>query len=142
MRELIRLKYTVDIKATQSYLDMYNKPCECIICKNYFKTFETIYPEVIEVLNKLGIIVQYPLQIIDCFWNDKEDKRLYESYYSVKGELFEDKTILYDKDVIITLYQPDTDEPIYGNTGMKKPYFIVGITNIELPWVLDEMPED
>ena len=142
MKELIRLKYIVDIKATQSYLDMYNNPCECITCKNYFKTFKVIYPEVIEVLNKLGIIIQYPLEIIDCFWNDKEDKRLYESYYSVKGELFEDKIILYDKDAIITLYQPETDASIYCNTGMKKPYFIVGITNIELPWVLDEIPED
>lgn len=139
---MIRLKYIVDIKATQSYLDMYNNPCECITCKNYFKTFKVIYPEVIEVLNKLGIIIQYPLEIIDCFWNDKEDKRLYESYYSVKGELFEDKIILYDKDAIITLYQPETDASIYCNTGMKKPYFIVGITNIELPWVLDEIPED
>lgn len=135
------MKYTVNIEETQSYLDMYDKPCECIWCKNYLKAFATVYPEAVEVLNKLGIRVEYPLEIIDCFWNDKEDKRLYESYYSVKGELFEDKTILYDEDVVITLYQPDTDESIYSNTGMKKPYFIVGITDIELPWVLDEIPE-
>ena len=136
------MKYTVNIKETQSYLDMYNKPCECILCKNYFKTFATIYPQAVEVLNKLGVREQYPLEIIDCFWNDKKNKRIYESYYSVKGELFEDKTVLYDKNVTITLYKSDTDEPIYTNTGMKKPYFIVAITNIELPWVLDEIPED
>lgn len=139
---MIRLKYKVNIKDTQSYLDMYNKPCKCIWCKNYLKTFTSIYPEAVELLNKLGVRVEYPLEIIDCFWNDREDKRCYESYYSIKGELFEDKTVIYDKDVVITLYQSDTDEPIYSNTGMEKPYFILKIANIELPWVLDKIPED
>ena len=136
------LKYKANVKDTQSYLDMYNKPCQCICCKNYLKTFPSIYPEAVEILNKLGVRVEYPLEIIDCFWNDRKDKRCYESYYSVKGELFEDKTVLYDKDVVITLYQSDTNEPIYGNTGMEKPYFILEIINIQLPWVLDEIPED
>lgn len=136
------MKYKVNVKETQSYLDMYNKPCNCILCNNYIKTFRNVYPEAVKVLSKLGVHVEYPLEIIDCFWNDRKYKRRYESYYSIKGELLEDKTVLYDKDVVITLYKSDTDEPIYSNTGMEKPYFILKITNVELPWVLDEIPED
>ncbi len=46
------------------------------------------------------------------------------------------------KNAAITLYCSDTDEPIYSNTGMEKPYFILVVANIELPWVLSERPVD
>ena len=82
------------------------------------------------------------MEIIDFCWNENEDKRIYESNYSVKGELFEDKTVLYDEDAVITLYRYDTDARIYANTGMEKPYFIAKVTNVELPWVLEEQPFD
>jgi hypothetical protein len=111
-------------------------------CKNYLKTFEKEYPKATKVLAELGINVDYPLEIIDFCWNEKGDKRIYESYYLVKGELFEDKTVLYDEDAVITLYRHDTDAHIYVNTGMSKPYFIAQVTNIELPWVLEEQPFD
>lgn len=136
------MKYKVDMEATKSYLDIYNEQCQCMYCKNYLKTFADEYPEATIMLQKLGINIDYPLEILDYFWNKNGNKRVYESYYSVKGELFEDKTILYDEDAIITLYRYDTDAHIYANTGMEKPYFIAAVTNIELPWVLEEQPFD
>lgn len=114
------MKYKVDIEATKSYLDIYNEHCQCMYCKNYLKTFESTYPKAAKALQQLGINIDYPLEILDFFWNEKEDKRIYESYYSVKGELFEDKTVLYDEDAVITLYRYDTDAHIYANTGMEK----------------------
>ena len=86
------MKYKVDIEATKSYLDIYNEHCQCMYCKNYLKTFESTYPKAAKALQQLGINIDYPLEIIDFCWNENEDKRIYESYYSVKGELFEDKT--------------------------------------------------
>ena len=136
------MKYNVDIEATNSYLDTYNEHCHCMYCKNYLKTFEEEYPKAAKALAELGINIDYPLEIIDFCWNERGDKRIYESYYSVKGELFEDKTVLYDEDSVITLYIYDTDERIYVNTGMDKPYFIAVVRNIELPWVLEEQPFD
>ena len=50
--------------------------------------------------------------------------------------------MLYDEDAVITLYRYDTDAHIYANTGMEKPYFIAEVTNVELPWVLEEQPFD
>jgi hypothetical protein len=77
----------------------------------------------------------------DC-WNDAGDKRRYESYYSVKGELFADGLVVYDSDAVITLYRPDTDAPVYSNTGMAKPWFVLVVSNIELPWGMPERPDD
>ncbi len=137
------MKYKVDVEATNAYLDMYNEQCQCMYCKNYLKTFAATYPKAAQALEQLGINIDYPLEIMDYFWNKNKDKRIYGSYYSVKGELFEDKTVLYDEDAVITLYKADTDEPcIYANTGMEKPYFIAQVQNIELPWVLKEQPYD
>ena len=136
------MKYKDDIEAKKSYLDIYNEHCQCMYCNNYLKTFESTYPKVAKELQQLGINIDYPLEIIDFCWNENEDKRIYESYYSVKGELFEDKTVLYDEDAVITLYRYDTDARIYANTGMEKPYFIAKVTNVELPWVLEEQPFD
>ncbi|MEW9078445.1 hypothetical protein [Terrisporobacter glycolicus] len=70
------MKYTVNVNETQSYLDMYNKPYEFMLCRNYVKTFSTVYPEAVEkVLKKLGINIEYPLEIIDIYWNEEKDKR-------------------------------------------------------------------
>lgn len=135
------MKYTVDVQATAAYADKYNEPCDCIYCRNYEKAFVAAYPEVIKILQKFGITVGRPLEVIDCFWNDTKNKRQYESYYSIKGELFEDQLIIYDKDAVITLYHSGTDAPIYSNTGMGKPYFILAISNIKLPWALPESPD-
>lgn len=136
------MQYNVDVQTTAAYADKYNQPCDCIYCLNYQKTFASCYPEIINILQDFGIPIERPLEVIDCYWNDAKDKRRYESYYSVKGNLLEDKLQIYAESAVITLYCSDTDIPIYGNTGMEKPYFILAVTDIELPWVLPEQPID
>lgn len=55
---------------------MYNKPYEFMLCRSYVKTFSTVYLEAVEkVLNKLGINIEYPLEIIDIYWNEEKDTR-------------------------------------------------------------------
>ena len=136
------MDYIVDAQATAAYADSYNQPCGCIYCQNYQKTFADAYPEVVQLLREFGVPIHRPLEVMDLFWNPARDKRRYISYYSVKGELFTDKLCLYEKDAAVTLYQPNIDAPIYKNTGMEMPYFILEISDIQLPWVLPEAPED
>lgn len=136
------MKYKIDIQATTTYADKYNEPCDCIYCQNYEMMFSTVYPEVVKILHGFGIQLKRPLEVVECYWNDARDRRRYESFYSVKGVLFVDKLEIYNKDAIITLYNPDTNAHIYSNTGMESPYFILAISNIELPWVMQENPND
>ena len=135
-------KYTVDIEQTMSYSDMYNEPSEYTGYKNYIKTFPKFYPKAYEFLKNFAVPFERPIETLDYFWNDTGDKIIYESYYSVKGELFEDKVVVYNDDARITLYKSDTQESIYGNTGMEKPYFILVIDNLELHWVMDTPYEE
>lgn len=135
------MHYTFNKKETAAYSDEYNQLCPCIYCRNYQTAFSGRYPEIVKLLRDFGVHTDRPLEVIDLFWNTAKDRRYYESYYSIKGELFHDKLIVYAKDAVVTLYQPDTDAPIYKNTGMEKPYFIAAISNIALPWILNERPD-
>lgn len=87
-------KYTVDIEQTMSYSDMYNEPSEYTGYKNYIKTFPKFYPKAYEFLKNFAVPFERPIETLDYFWNDTGDKIIYESYYSVKGELFEDKVVV------------------------------------------------
>ena len=136
------MNYIVDAQATSAYSDIYNKKCSCAWCRNYEETFVMHYPEVAAVLQTFGLHADRPTEIINLFWNDAGDKRLYSSFYSVKGELFEEQLMIYDKDAIVTLYRPDAKGLIYSNTGMEKPYFIIEVANVEVPWVLPEETGD
>ena len=138
----LKMKYTVDIQATLDYNDLYNEPCPCTYCRNYEEAFPKTYPEVVEILKTFGIRVERPLEVMEWSWNDTKDKRKYSSFYSVKGELFQEELVIYDKDVMISLFHSDSNKPLYRNTGMKKPYFILEIWYIELPWVLPKPPDE
>jgi hypothetical protein len=132
----------VDSASTAAY-HMHDEPCHCLYCRNYQSAFSDTYPKLAEVLQKFGICVNRPLEVMNLFWNETKDKRLYISYYSVKGELYKDKLEIYSNDdALITLYHPDSDALVYGNTRMERPYFIAEVSNIQLPWVLTEPPED
>lgn len=134
------MKYIVDKVGTEEYISKYNEPCNCIYCRNYYNTFPQKYPLVVELLKKMGLTVERALEVMEFYWDESGVNRIYVSYYAVKGEIFEDKTVIYSKDAIVTLYLPTTDEDIYKNTNMLKPYFILEIDNIKLPWVLEEKP--
>ena len=116
--------------------------CDCTSCQNYERAFAASYPEVIRLLQSFGIRIERPLEVMDLFWNNARDKRRYESFYSVKGELFEEHLVIYDQDAVVSLYHPDANAPFYANTGMEYPYFILAISSIELPWILVEKPDD
>ncbi len=47
------MDYIVDIGGIRAYSDIYNKPCDCIYCENYYQAFLTAYSEVAVILQEL-----------------------------------------------------------------------------------------
>lgn len=134
------MEYTVDVTSTSVYKAKYNEPCNCIYCKNFRQAFQTECPDAVKKLNEMGLQLNAALEVIDCFWDSHKNKRIYEAFFSVQGQLAKDGLIIYDNDAIITLHSPDSPNLIYNNTGMKSPYFIVTVETA-LPWLIDEQPE-
>lgn len=121
-----------DIEATQKYRDKYNKQCLCDECKNFRLNFSAHYPEVITFLNQFGADFDYPLEIMDNGFENEKCKRGYSVYYSVKGKIPQDRIELTIDEINIVLRNWNIAYEAYANTGMKKPFFIIEISNIFL----------
>ena len=135
-------KYTVDAQATANYRDMYNEPCDCSSCRSFYKAFPFTCPEALNILREMGLRSDSALEIMDFSWDADRSLRRYEAVFSANGELLEDGLTIFDADARITLYRADTSEPIYKNTGMQMPFFLVKV-EARLPWLLpDEKPSD
>lgn len=85
----------------------------------------------------MGLSVDKALEIID-YYHPKQGVHPYLAYFSVAGELREDNLTILDDDAKITLYRLDTEKPIYINTDMPMPSFILEVQVSELPWEIDE----
>lgn len=131
--------FDVDIDVTFNYHDMFNEKCECKNCRNFYLSFFEKYPNIVLLLNKFGIDIRYPLEIMDFYYNKEKEMSLYEVYYSVKGIIPTNKIVLELENAQVTF--SNRKEAYYSNTGMEEPCFIVAITNIFLPWLLDEPME-
>lgn len=132
----------VDFDATANYRDMYNNQCSCANCRNYDAAFENNYPGLAIFLAAFGVDVHFPIEVMDFFFNAEKQKREYFAYYSVKGALPVDRieTVRDTADVMFRNWNVAKER--YSNTGMETPYFIIEISNIFLPWSLDEPMDD
>lgn len=129
-------KINFDKAKTEEFYNNYNEVCNCDYCKNFCYTINNEYPELVKFLNELGIIADRPIEAIDYSWFDNT-KRYYEVFYCVSGNLMEDFKI--NLDGVDILFANDLN--LY-NTGMKKPYFLINISNLKLTWILENVPED
>ena len=121
---------TCDVQATRKYRDRYNQQCECDQCKHFRLNFHKHYPESVKLLNQFGIDILYPLEIMDLGFQN--GKREYSVFYSVKGELPEDKIELKNCELTFIFRNWKIASESYANTGMQKPYFIIEVSNIFL----------
>ena len=75
---------------------------------------------------------------MDLFFNTEKEKRVYCVYYSVKGELPTDRIETNEEGAIIVFRNWNIKNEGYSNTGMERPYFIIEISDVFLPWCLKE----
>lgn len=132
----------VDFNSTAKYRDMYNNQCTCANCLNYYRAFENNYPELAKFLSTFGIDIHFPLDVMDFFFNEEKQKRQYCAYYSVKGTLPVERIEIIRDNADIVFRNWNIANEKYYNTGMEIPYFIIEISNIFLPWSLDEPMND
>ncbi|ONI37570.1 hypothetical protein AN639_08010 [Candidatus Epulonipiscium fishelsonii] len=109
---------------TYYYRDLYNEQCECPSCIKFRNNFKNKYPKVADYLEGLGIDIQFPIEIMDLSMDE------FIVYYAVKGKLKEPKLILHIEEVELTMRDHETASEAYANTGMKKPFFIIEVSNI------------
>lgn len=109
--------------------------CDCVCCRNYYKQIEQELPKLKEFLDDLGVDISKPDEIMSV------ENEGYIDYlnvdYTVCGNVInmsEHEIDVYDNlflNVIVTEGFASPNE----QTG---EYFTLSVTNIRLPWVLNE----
>ena len=127
-------KFSVDIEKTKEYYNTHSL-CDCVCCRNYYKQIEQELPKLKEFLDDFGVDISKPDEIMS---DENEGFIDYLNVdYTVCGNVInisEYEIDIYDKlflNVIVTEGFASPNE----QTG---EYFTLSVTNIRLPWVLDE----
>ena len=133
--------YLVDLQATINLHAQAHEMCDCAYCANIRLAFNDHPINKSGILNEFGFDLQGEMEIMDLFWNGTRDKRVYEVFYAVQGTLIEDGYSFEDGEALVHLYQSNSPKLCYDLTDMKPPCFFL-VLRIELPWLLEEIPED
>lgn len=125
--------FSVDRDKTSEYYTMHSL-CGCDGCQNFYKQIKGLFPELEKFLAEFGVNVAGPDEMP---WYDINNRIQYTPYYTVIGKIEkigQQKTSFENLNVVF--YQsgsPYTDIP----NEQVEPYFIIGVSKIDLPWILD-----
>lgn len=108
--------------------------CDCDGCQNFYKQIKGLFPELEDFLDKFGVDIAKPDEMP---WYDIDNHIQYTPYYTVTGKIEKINTQKMDiGNLNVVFYQsgsPYTDIP----NEQTEPYFIIGVSIIDLPWILD-----
>ena len=111
--------------------------CDCAYCRNFYAAVDGKYPELRPFLAQFGIDIEAPDELMPF---DFPQEMLYDGFYAVCGRILQSgKAQICVSDVQIRPYQYSD---LHINAGCKPPYFFLNLSDIMLPWVLDEPMAD
>ena len=125
--------FEVDEKATGDYSAAeLAEHCTCGYCLNFYETVDTFYPNLRRLLQKLGIKIEAPDELMPY---DIGNQMYCDATYSVCGKILRCgvNPILIDGLAI----QPHMSENVALCYHCPEPYFVLRIGTIVLPWILD-----
>jgi len=135
---LYGLDINFDYDFTKEYRFKYESQCDCAYCINYYKTFKEKYPKTSKFLEEFGLGIGFPLEIMPLEYDKMDNEMGYTSYYPVKGTMDKDELILNSDGIEVRVFKgSDLNNPC-PNPKMGEPYLIIEISEIRLPWILDE----
>lgn len=135
---MYELDINFDYDSTKEYRIKYESQCDCTYCRNYYRTFKMKYLKTSKLLEKHGLDIEFPLEIMPLQYDGLNNKLEYVSYYPVKGTMDKDELILSLEELEIRVLKgSDLNNPC-PNPKMEEPYLLMEISGIKLPWILDE----
>ena len=127
-----------DYNLTKEYRLRYENQCDCTYCRNYYETFETKYPDTARFLERFGLSVGFPLEIMPLGYNKPHEEMEYIAYYPIKGTMGVDELILNLEGLEVRVLKDADLNNLCPSPKMKRPYLLIEVSGIKLPWVLDK----
>lgn len=135
---MCKLNINFDYDSTKEYRLKYESQCSCAYCRNYYKTFKKKYPKTSKLLEKYGLNVEFPIEIISLTYDRQNNEIEYEVYYPIKGTMDKDEIILNLEELEIRILKGSINNNLCPNPKMEEPYLLIEISGVKLPWILNE----
>lgn len=124
-------KFDIDMNATMAYSAAEAADhCTCPYCRNFYAAVDGAYPSLRPFLAQFGLDIEAPDELMPY------TSTLVTNLYAVSGRIIKaSHNAVEVNGVVVT---PRTSEWAKINTDCPKPYFVLEVGIMELPWVLDE----
>lgn len=125
----------IDVDNTRNYTEhLLSDHCECGYCRNFYKSVETVYPQFRDFLKQFGADAEAPVDFLPV------EPTLCIVSYAVKGRIITSgqRPIQAGN----CLFTPEGMENLDYELKCPKPYFVFTSQYLQLPWLLDEDPNE
>ena len=128
-------KFDIDMTTTMEYsAGELAEHCDCAYCRNFYATVDDTYPKLRPFLAQFGVEVEAPDEMMPY------TPTYIENWYVVSGTILQNgrQPIVVDGVNVLPL----SAEKALMNTACPKPYFVLSVGTMDLPWILDEPMEE
>ena len=126
--------FSVDIERTKDYYKTHSV-CDCICCCNFYAQIENKLPKLAQFLEEFGVDISRPDEICSIESNNAIDYLSVD--YTVCGSV--DNMSKYEMDICDNLFlNVIVTEGFVSPNEQTGDYFTLSVSNIILPWVLEE----
>ena len=115
--------------------------CDCAYCRNFYAAVDRFYPNLRPFLAKFGIDIEAPDEQLPY---DLDGEMYYDSIYLVAGDILKEgkAPICNDRVVIRPVACNGPFQAVPASHNCPKPCFILDVSTVVLPWILDEPMEE
>ena len=107
--------------------------CSCAYCRNFYRAIDEACPHLRQFLSGFGIDVEGPDELCPF------EPTIYEVTFIIQGKILrEGREALYIDDIPLQIKSAEASDM---ETEHPMPYFTFCIGLIELPWLLEESPD-
>lgn len=126
--------FSVDILKTEKYYKTHSL-CDCACCRNYYPQVKNAFPKLNAFLSEFGVDISKPDEIMSV--ETDEHISYIEVDYTVCGDIacMGKREIDIHDNLLLSISPSDGFVCPNEQSG---EYFTLSVTNIALPWVLDE----
>lgn len=107
--------------------------CSCAYCRNYYQAIDRVCPNLRKFLFNFGIYIEGPDELSPF------EPTIYEATYIIQGKILHAGRETLNIDGIPLTIRSEQESDM--ETEHTSPYFTFCIGLIELPWLLDESPD-
>lgn len=127
--------FDVDVESTQRYTQKnLQEHCECGYCRNFYSTIDDYAMKLRPFLAQFGADVEAPVDFLPV------EPALCMVSFAVCGKILQRGSGSVDLDgCTLTV---ETQEDVDYKLSCPKPWFVFTTDYLELPWILDEDPDE